>query len=488
MRPILLGAPTALLAACTVGPNYQRPAAPVPPSYAEPHAADPASDASLASWWSGFADPELDKLVNRAVAQNLDVESAAARIREARAKERAAGAAAMPQVDAQASASRQRISENAIPVPPGAGGTAGGGSFGLPGSEFDTFRVGFDASWEIDLFGKTRRSVEAAHARTGAAIWNRRDAQVIAAAEVADAYLALRTLQQQLATAGAEVARQQRFVELVGARVRGGLVTGEDLAQQQSQLKAAEASIPPLKSQADAQIHALGVLTGDTPETLIAELSASAALPQPPAVPAGLPSDLLRRRPDIRAAERNLHASTADIGVATADLYPKFSLTAAPALVSTALASLLEWGSRSYTASAAVDWPIFNGGRTRANIEAAKAVQQQALIAYRKTVLTALKDVEDALGNIDNDRRQVASLGDAHANAARAEQIARERYQGGLVTYTDVLQVQASRISLENQLAEAHGKLDRETVALFKALGGGWPELAQEKLSKGAEP
>jgi NodT family efflux transporter outer membrane factor (OMF) lipoprotein len=484
MKALPLAIAPALLAGCTVGPNYQRPATPVPEAFAEPSGASKSTD--LASWWRGFSDPELDKLVNRAIAQNLDVQTAAARIIEARARERAAGAAALPQVDAQASASRQRISENAIPVPPGAGGPGNAASFGLPGSEFDTFRVGFDASWEIDLFGKTRRSVEAAHARTGAAIWNRRDAQVIAAAEVADSYLTLRTLQQRIATAEAEVARQRRFVRLVGARVRGGLVTGEDLAQQQSQLRTAEAAIPPLKAQADAQIHALSVLTGEAPEALIGELSPAASLPSAPAVPAGLPSDLLRRRPDIRAAEESLHAATADIGVATADLYPRFSLTAAPALVSTALASLLEWASRSYTASASLDWPIFNGGKTRANIEATKAIQQQALIAYRKTILTALKDVEDALGNIDNDRRQLASLEQAQTAAARAEQIARDRYKGGLVTYSDVLQAQASRISLESQLIEARGNQARDTVALFKALGGGWPELAQGKMAGGA--
>jgi NodT family efflux transporter outer membrane factor (OMF) lipoprotein len=468
-----------LLAGCTVGPNYRRPSTPVPPAFAEPNSAAATSDAELSQWWRGFVDPELDKLVNRAVAQNLDVETAAARIREARAREIVAGAAAVPQVDAQGSASRQRISENAIPVPPGAGSGGNTDSFGLPGSEFSTFRVGFDASWEIDLFGKTRRSVEAARARTGAAIWNRRDVQVSVAAEVADAYLALRTLQQRIAKAQAEVARQQRSLRLVGARVRGGLVTGQDLAQQQSQLSAAEAAIPPLKAQADAQVHALGVLTGETPEALIGELWPSGALPSAPVVPAGLPSDLLRRRPDIRAAEQNLHAATADIGVATADLYPRFSLSAAPALVSTALASLLKWGSRSYTASATVDWPIFNGGRTRGNIAVTKAQQEQALIAYRKTILTALQDIEDALSNIDNDRKQIASLDAAQQTAARAEDIARSRYRGGLVTYSDVLQAQASRISLESQLIQARGSLARDTVALFKALGGGWPELAQ---------
>ncbi|MFL6721007.1 MAG: efflux transporter outer membrane subunit [Sphingomonas sp.] len=469
---------SAMLAGCTVGPNYQRPATPTPPAFAEPHAPAGISDTDAALWWREFGDPELDKLVTRAVAQNLDVESAAARIREARARERVAGAAASPQVAATGSTSRQRISEHAIPAPGGAASGSPGG-FAGPGSEFTTWRVGFDASWEIDLFGKTRRSVEAAQARTGAAVWNRRDAQLIAAAEVADAYLTLRTLQQRIATAEAEVDRQQRALHLVNARVRGGLVTGQDLAQQQSQLAAAQSAIPPLHAQADAQIHALGVLTGEAPEALIAELTPPRALPAPPVVPPGLPSDLLHRRPDIRAAERNLHAATADIGVATADLYPTFSLSTAPALISTALGKLLEWGSRSYSASAALDWPIFNGGRTRGNIAVANAEQSQALIAYRKTILTALQDVEDALGNIDNDRAQLASLEEARRSAARAEDIARTRYNGGLVTYSDVLQAQASRVSLDGQLIQARGTLGRDTVALFKALGGGWPELAQ---------
>ena len=217
-----------LLAGCTVGPNYERPSAAVPQSYAEQVSQAGPSDAELAGWWSRFGDPLLNELVNRALAQNFDVQTAAARIREARAREIVAGAAALPELDAQASATRQRISENAIPIPPGAGGGGNGGTFGLPGSEFSTFRIGFDASWEVDLFGKTRRSVEAARARTGAALWNRRDLQVTAAAEVANAYFRLRELQARTATAEAELARQQRFERLVAARARGGLVTGQD--------------------------------------------------------------------------------------------------------------------------------------------------------------------------------------------------------------------------------------------------------------------
>jgi NodT family efflux transporter outer membrane factor (OMF) lipoprotein len=472
--------PALVLAGCTVGPNYSRPATAVPERYAEAATQAGPTDAELAGWWQIFGDPELDALVNRAIAQNLDVQTAAARIREARAREIVAGAAALPEVDAQALATRQRISEHAIPVPPGAGGGGNIGSFGLPGSEFNTFRIGFDASWEIDLFGRTRRSMEAARARSGAALWDRRDLQVTAAAEVANAYFRLREVQARLATAEAEVARQQRFERLVSARARGGLVTGQDLEQQRSERSTAAAAIPVLSAQADAQIHALGVLTGEIPEALVAELGKPAALRAAAApVPPGLPSELLRRRPDVRAAERELAASTADIGVAVADLYPRFSLTAAPALVSTALASLLEWGSRSYSIGAPLDWPIFNGHRTRANIAVANARQEQALIAYRKTVLTALQDVEDALSRTDADRSQLADLEQALGTAARAEDIARTRYGGGLVTYSDVLLAQAQRLKLEDQVIQTRGALARDTAALFKALGGGWPELAE---------
>jgi NodT family efflux transporter outer membrane factor (OMF) lipoprotein len=206
--------------------------------------------------------------------------------------------------------------------------------------------------------------------------------------------------------------------------------------------------------------------------------------PASPQIPAGLPSDLLRRRPDIRSAERELAASTADIGVAVADLYPRFSLTAAPALVSTALASLLEWGSRSFSIGAGLDWPLLNGGRTRGNIAVANARQEQAMIAYRKSILTALQDVEDSLSRSDGDRRQLTDLQDALTTATRAEDIARTRYRGGLVTYSDVLQARARRLKLEDQLTETKANLARDTVALFKALGGGWPELG----TVGAQP
>ncbi|MFL6749424.1 MAG: TolC family protein, partial [Sphingomicrobium sp.] len=235
-----------LLAGCTVGPDYAQPQMAVPATYLE---APTGAQAELDRWWIGFGDVQLNVLVDRALDQNLDIEMAAARIRESRAQERVAGAGGSPQVAAEASVTRQRISENAIPLPPGPGSGSGAGIFGLPGEEFTTWRAGFDASWEIDLFGRTRREVEAAKARTGAAIWNRRDAQVSVAAEVASAYFRLRTLQGRIANAEAELARQQRFEQLVEARAHGGLVTGQDLEQQRSERAAAAAEIPQLRAQ-----------------------------------------------------------------------------------------------------------------------------------------------------------------------------------------------------------------------------------------------
>ena len=466
-----------LLGGCTVGPDYAAPRLTVPASYLE---ASGSQSTELDHWWRGFGDAQLSTLIDRALIANLDIEMATARIREARALEGVAGASASLQVAAQGSVTRQRISENAIPLPPGAGSGSGAGVFGLPGEEFTTFRAGFDASWELDLFGRNRREREAASARTGSAVWTRRDAEVTVAAEVADAYFRLRSYQARKAIAEAELARLQRFEQLVDARTRGGLVTGQDLEQQKSERAAAAAAIPVLEAQARGEIHALGVLTGQSPDALAGELSPSASIPAPPVVPAGVPSDLLRRRPDIRSAERDLAAATADIGVAVADLYPRFSLTAAPAMVSTALGSLLEWGSRSFSAGAALDWPIFDGGRRNANLEVQNARQEQAMIAYRRTVLAGLQDVEDSLSRLAGDRQKLTELEQAVANAARAEEIARTRYRGGLVTLSDVLVAQARRLSLEEEVIDTKGAVARDTVALVKALGGGWTEETEK--------
>lgn len=465
-----------LSAGCTtVGPNYQAPSVEVPEHFHRTLAAGEPGGAQLANWWTNFGDPQLSRLVESAVTRNLDIATAAARIREARALEGAASAGSSPRLDARASATRQRISKNAIPVPPGAGGGLGTpGTFGLPGEEFSTFRFGFDAAWEIDLFGRNKRVAEAAAARVDAAGWSLRDAQTLVAAEVASAYLRLRTLQARSAAAEAELARQQRLQRLVEARVRGGLVNGQQLEQQRADLQTAAAAIPAIQAEAEQQVHALATLTDSPVAALSAELARPADLAAAPVVPAGIPSELLRRRPDIRRAERQLAAATADVGVAVADLYPRFSLTAGPALVSTALTSLLQWGSRSYTAGSALDWPLFDGGRRRASIDVADARREQALLAYRAAILQALQDVEDALSRIEGDRRRLGSLERSLAAAQGAEDIARTRQRGGLITLAEVLQAQERRLALRQRIVEARGALAQDTVALFKALGGGW--------------
>ena len=236
-----------LLAGCTtVGPDYRAPTVAVPSSYLEPAIS---GEAQLGQWWRGFGDAQMTALVEQALRQNLDIAMASARIMEARAQEGVVGAGDAPQLGAEASVTRQRISENAIPAPPGAGG-GGGAGFGLPGQEFTTWRAGFDASWELDLFGRNKREREGAAARTAAAAWKRSDAEVSVGAEVARVYLRLRTLQAEVANAEAELARQQRFERLVGARVRGGLVTGQDLEQHRSERSVAAAAIPALQAEA----------------------------------------------------------------------------------------------------------------------------------------------------------------------------------------------------------------------------------------------
>lgn len=475
LRGRAFGAAAALLlAACAHAPAYQPPRQPVPQAYAEPSA--PTTDADLSAWWRGFRDPVLDRLVAQALAENLDLKAAASRIREARAGETIAGARGLPQAQADASASRNHISENAIPVPPGAGG-AGGSPFAFPGATFSQFKLGFDASWELDLFGATRHGVEGAEARTEAQVWSGRDLQVSLSAEVARTYLELRSAQARAAVARAELERQQDALELVRSKVDAGFVTHFDLDQQASATRQAAAALPPLQAQARQQIHALGVLLGSPPEALVAELSPEAALPDAaPVPPPGLPSDLLRRRPDIRSAERKAAAAMADVGVATADLYPRISLTASPSLISTDLSSLLDWSSRNYSFGAGLIWPLFDAGRLKAQLAQADERQQRAVLDYRKSVLGALKDVEDALARLDADRSRRADLEAAVGQARGARAIALDQYRAGTANYTGVLSAEQGLHQAEDQLAQTRAAEAEDAVALYKALGGGWSE------------
>ncbi len=477
---LALGGAGLVLAGCTVGPDYERPTLPLPTSYARETAA-PGSEVDPAHWWTGFGDAKLTALIDRALADNPDIAIAASRVREARLQEIAARAAGKPALNAAAQASRVEFSKNAgfasLARLFSNGSGTGGTGVAAPGSGISTIAIGFDASWELDLFGGDRRGVEAARARGEAALWSGRDAAITLAAEIADAYFALRLDQTQLALVEEEVARERRVLEIAGNVARSGLTPGIDVVRQRSSLSTALARIEPLKADIEVRMHALGILTGQTPEALLDELRVpTAALGQPPVVPAGLPSDLLRRRPDIRAAERRLAAATADIGVTVSALYPKFSLTGAAQLLSSSLTNLVSGNSLQANVGAAATFPILDWGRRKANVGLAREAREQAYRDYQATVLRALRDVEDPLSRIDAEHRRNEILRTALADAERTTAAVSARYRTGFVTQDSLLNAEVQVLTAREQLAASDALLRQQTAALFKAVGGGWSE------------
>lgn len=477
---LALGAAATVLAGCTVGPNYQRPDLALPTAYARADEA-PGSGVDPATWWTAFGDPRLTALIEKGLAGNPDIAIAASRVRQARLQEIVARAAGKPALNASAQASRVEFSKNAgfasLARLFSNGNGTGGTGVAAPGSGISTVAVGFDASWELDLFGGDRRGVEAARARGEGALWSARDAAITLAAEIADAYFALRLDQEQIAIIGRQAADQRRGLEIAGNIAKAGLTPNIDVVRQRGSLSATLARLEPLKADVEVRIHALGILTGQAPEALIAELSAPGqALGSPPLVPAGLPSDLLRRRPDVRAAERELAASTADIGVAVSNLYPKFSLTGAAQLLSSSLANLVSGDSVQANAAASATFPILDWGRRRANVGLAKEAREQAYQAYQATVLRALRDVEDPLSRIDAERRRNAVLHQALADAERTARAIEAQYRTGFVAQDSLLNAQVQVLTAREQLAASDALLRQQTAALFKAIGGGWSE------------
>lgn len=490
----------ASLAGCTVGPSYRAPEVPVPPAYGEPAAATPAGGtAEPGAWWSQFGDVELTSLVTRALKDNPNVQIAGVRIREARLQEAIARSAGKPMVNASADVNHIKFSKNAgfssIASLFGGGGGGGGGSAGagagggttggsstsgiaLPGSGITTYAVGFDASWELDVFGGVRRSVESARAQTDAAVWNGRDAQVMIAAEIAQAYWSLRLDQTQITVIQQEIARQARALEIAGHTAQVGLVPPIDVTRQRSQITTNQARLQPLRAEIDQRIHAIALLLGQPPAALAREFVADGLPPVAPVpvVPAGLPSDLLRRRPDIRAAERNLASSTAEIGVAVADLYPRFSLTGMAQLISTALGNLFTGDSLQLTGTGAAQFPVLDWGRRRATVHVREAERDEAYLQYRATVLGALRDVEDALAQLAAERQRHVALTQAVDDAQVSVNAVSAQYQTGLVAQDSLLNTQTQLLTAREQLAQSDGRLRVMTIALFKALGGGWNE------------
>ena len=480
-KPILL-ASMLPLAACTVGPNYTKPDIAVPASFAGPQNVPPPGQAiDPARWWEAFNDPKLSDLIARALRDNPDMAAAASRVRQARLGEIQARAQYKPVVNADANATDVKFSKNAgfaTLARAFSGGNSGPPSgVALPGDSIKTFAVGFDASWELDIFGGGRRGVEAALARTEAAEWNRRDAAVTLAAEVADAYFALRLDQEQIAVLDAEIERQGRALQIASNIAKVGLSPSIDVTRQNGNITATRARLEPLKADLDIRKHALGTLVGQPPEALMDELSGPLpALAATPEIPAGLPSDLLRRRPDVRAAERNLAASTADIGVAVADLYPKFSLTGMAQLISTSLGSLFSGDSLQLTGTGQATFPLFDWGRRKATVSIRKEQREQAYQDYRLAVLRSLRDVEDQLSRIDAERRRNSLLRQALADADRTATADQARYQAGLVAQDTVINTQMDVLPARENVTASDAQLRQLSVALFKAMGGGWSE------------
>ncbi len=478
-----LCAVVALLAGCTVGPDYRRPQIATPPSFSEAGTAktDPLSRpvpaaADLSRWWLQFDDPLLNWLVDQALAQNLNLQAATARLRQAREAEIVARSAGLPQASTSATVARLNDNASASPLSAilGSGG-AGGSGFRAP-SHLDLYAADFDATWEIDIFGGVRRSREQARANTQAALWQRRDGEVSLTAEVANAYLTLRELQQQIRIAQGEAQAQAANFTIVKQQAQTGFVTRLNINQQDAQVQATIAEIPQLQAQARAQVHALAVLLAMAPDALDSRLSPDSPLPSVPAeLPIGLPSDLLLRRPDVRQAERQLASATAAIGVQVASLYPRFNIRAiGPAFASTTTAGLFDPDRAASLGYGMIQWPVFQGGRIRANIRSARAQADAAYLNYRQTILGALRNVEDVLARYQADQQRIVALRRSVASAENSQTIAEQQFQVGLVTFLNVLQAQATVLNARNQMVQADGQLAQDLTSLYTALGGGW--------------
>ena len=471
LRHSFLAAALFLLAGCSVGPTYKEPALAGPTSWQEAQQKGvEMRPMEMTSWWTTFNDPLLNSLVERAVQSNLDLRAAEARIREARASRAVVASGAWPTVDVLGSYSRNRTSENSLMFP-SQGGTGGSG-LKLDRNLYD---AAIDASWEIDVFGGVRRSVEAADATVEASHESRRDVLVTLLGDVARNYIDLRGSQRRLAVARANLKAQQDTLELTRIRFQAGLTSDLEVAQAEAQVNTTAAQIPTLENSLKQAAYSLDLLLGLAPGALWNELANETAIPSlPPEVLVGLPSDLLRRRPDIRFAERRLAAATAQIGSAMADLFPRFSLTGVAGLQSVSASDWFTGRSRYWSVGPTITWPIFDAGRIRANIEIRNAQQEQALNQYEKAVLAAFGDVEKSLVSYSREQMRQRSLADAVASNRRAVEMANELYIRGLNDFLNVLDTQRSLYAAENDLAQSEATMAANLVGLYKALGGGW--------------
>jgi NodT family efflux transporter outer membrane factor (OMF) lipoprotein len=449
-----------------VGPDYERPDLELPTGWnQELLGQGEHSAAQLQQWWTQLDDPVLDGLIKQAGQANLDVKAAMMRVAESRALHDFTAGQSSPQVDVVGSYSRLRNSENTRFSFPG-----------IPTDPYDLHAVGFDAAWEIDLFGQIKRSVESSQASLEASIDDYYDVLRTLFAEVGRNYVELRTAQARIQYTLQNIEAQKETVKLTEGRFRAGLSPELDVAQAKLNLANTEAEVPVLRLAEIQATNRIAVLLGQYPQSLQVELEANKPIPTPVEPGAlGLPADLLRRRPDIRYAERLLAAQTARIGVATADLYPAFSLTGTFNLQAEDLGNVGRWSSRAYSFGPGFRWYLLNGDRVRSNIRREAAVTEQARLRYEQTVLSAVEEVENALTSFTQESERRAMLQRSTDESERSVKLVRELYANGLTDFQNVLDMQRTLWTQQDRLAASRGQVVLNLIRIYKAVGGGWP-------------
>jgi len=489
------------LTGCTVGPDFKQSNWASPGSwFAGPKEAVkrppsiPVAEPVDVDWWNLFGDRVLTGLEKRVAAENLDVKAAGIRLAESRAQLGVARASLFPTLGGNASYVREKASNTGLfaLIPSAAGGQAANGApnnstGGVTGNlaPFDIYQGGFDASWEVDLWGGVRRSVESATATSEAAKEAERGVLLSSLAEVARDYIDLRGIQADLEIARENVRTAQQSLNLTQQRAAGGVTTDLDVANASAQLRTTQATIPNLEQREAQTINALSLLLGQPPNALRAELAAAKAVPPvPPRVPVGVPSELARRRPDIRQAEAQLHAATADIGVAQANFYPSLSLTGSVGLQALQFSNVFNLNARQYAMGPGLTIPIFQGGQLRSTLQLREAQQQEAAVAFQKTVLQAWHDVDNALTAYQAEQTRRDVLIQAVAENQRALNLAQSRYTQGVADFLAVLDAERNLLGTQLQLADSTTTVSSNLVALYKALGGGWQtDMPEEKTA-----
>jgi NodT family efflux transporter outer membrane factor (OMF) lipoprotein len=484
---VLLLLSGAILPGCTMGPDFKLPGwAAIPEAWRgappKPPASVPVAAPIDLAWWDVFHDAELSALEARVAQENLDVQVATFRLAESRAQRGIVAADAYPTLDGNASYQRTKASNNGIfgglgTIAAGGGGAGAtvGGVNGANIGAVDVYQYGFDASWEVDLWGRVRRAVEASDANVTANEDARRDILLTSLAEVARDYLQLRGTQTRLQIARDNLKTAQQSQELTRERAEGGVTTDLDVANATAQVATFAAQIPALEQQEQQLVNALSLLLGAPPQALQAELAAAQAVPPvPPQVPVGLPSELAERRPDIRQAAAQLHAATATIGVAEANFYPSFTLSANAGMQTLQPKSLFNLSSGFYGVGPSIDIPIFEGGRLKATLALRQDQQKEAAVVYQRTVLNAWHEIDNGLIAYDAEQRRNVQLAQAVAQNERAVALAQTRYQQGVADFLQVLDAQRSLFVTQQSLADSTTTIDTDLVVIYKALGGGW--------------